>query len=630
MDTGEGLLWRDGERVALTPKAFETLVVLVERSGRLVEKDELMKLVWPDSFVEEANLTNNIWALRRVFNSGGNGQGLIETVPKRGYRFTGDVRELSGSGVELVLERRTRTQIVSEEEERTDVSPALVLTKRRWSTRSAGLAVVAACLLVIGVFIAVTRPWVSRQTKASETKAVQPALRSIAVLPFRAIGGGGENEYLSLGLADALITRLGNVREIVVRPTSAVRRYTDPKQDAAAIGRQQGVDAVLEGTYQQTGNRLRLSVQLVRVADGGTIWSSQFDERFTDIFSVQDSISEKVTCDLVTRICGDGKLAKQRQNNIDAYKAYLKGRYFWNKRTQEGFDKAIQYFTEAIEHDPSYAEGHAGLGDAIFYRGGDNLEEERESFNRARTSLTKALQIDETLAEAHATFGLISMNIDRNWDAAEREFKRAIELNPNYATAHQWYGEFLVYMGRFDQGISELKRAQELDPLSLIINTDVGKMHLLARRNDEGIAHFNRVLEMDPNFAEARALLAVAYSSIGKNADAEREMLKVRSLENHQLYLAFLSYIYASGGKRDDARQALVRLRNLSRKTYVMPYCFAIAYAGLGEEDAFFAEIERDLAEGGSSGAVALKVSPLFDSMRSDPRYAELMRHAGF
>ncbi|HJU54765.1 MAG TPA: tetratricopeptide repeat protein, partial [Pyrinomonadaceae bacterium] len=475
------------------------------------------------------------------------------------------------------------------------------------------------------------RPWQRENAKPEASGPGQPQLNSIAVLPFKAIGAESEDEYLSLGLADALITRLGNVREIVVRPTSAIRRYTEANQDPIAIGRRQGVDAVLEGSFQRQGDRLRLTVQLIRVADGATLWSAQFDERFTDIFSVQDSISERVACDLVTRICGEanGRPAKQKPVNIEAYEAYLKGRYFWNKRTRDGFRKAVEYFKQALEIDPTYARAYAGLGDAYGYLGGDDAAAQAESAAQAKAGARRALELDETLGEAHASLGLYAMNNDWDWAGAEKEFKRAIELNPNYATAHQWYGEFLAYMGRFDEAIAEIERAHDLDPLSLIISTDVAKVYYIARRHDEAITQYKRTLDVDPDFAEAHALLALAYSTNGQHEEAVAELLKVKGLENNPPYLSWLVYVYGRAGRMDEAQRVLKRVKDLSQQTYVSPLWMAVAHTGLGEKDQAFAWFEKVFAERSSGGGVTLKVNPLFDSLRSDPRFQGFLRRAG-
>lgn len=659
LDLAEQQLRRAGEPVSLTPKVLEMLALLVCKNGRLVEKDELMKALWPDSFVEEANLTRYVWTLRQALGESKNGVRYIETVPKRGYRFIAPVRVLPDAmSDELVLEQHTLTRIVTEETQEEmngqgaeDVAASALKLQPRLSgsvgqrrTRRSLTFITSAsflCLLVIVTALALSRPWTSRETKEAESAttaaaanaaANQPELKSIAVLPFKNIGLENDNEYLGLGLADALINKLGNVQQLIVRPTNAIRRYTDPNGDPVAIGRQQHVDAVLDGSIQRDGERLRLTVQLIRVRDGATLWANHFDERFTDIFALQDSISQQMTCDLVTRLCGETEarvFKSEERVNIAAYDAYLKGRYFWNKRTRDGYAKAIEYFKQAIESDPTYARAYAGLGDAYGFLGGNDPQTQAATIAKARAATRRALELDESLSEAHASLGLIAMNSDWDWAEADREFRRAIELNHHNATAHQWYGEFLAYMGRFDEAIAESKRAQELDPLSLIISTDLALVYQLARRDDEAIAQYRRTLEMDSGFAEAHALLGMTYASRGFHQEAESEFHEIKDLENNPLYLSFLGYALGVAGKKEEAEIVLKQLQNLSKRTYVSPYWMTLVYAGLGDKDETFKWFEKDLAEHASGGAVSLKVNPIYDGLRSDPRFADLLRRVG-
>ncbi len=638
LDTAERILLRDGEPVPLTPKAFETLVVLVEHSGHLVEKEQLLKTLWPDSFVEESNLTNNVWTLRKTLGEGQNSYRYIETIPKRGYRFTAPVRDLPNETEELVLEKHTLTRVITQEEDQTShesdvqqlpsplVLPAMI--KNRLGTRR-GLSVAFGllCLILIGVSVALYRSRTSAESRRTEANvAGEPALRSIAVLPFKTIGAESDNEYLGLGMSDALITRLGNVHQIIVRPTSAVRRYTNTQQDPVAAGREQGVDAVLDGSVQRAGDRIRVTVQLIRVEDKVLLWSGQFDERFTEIFAVQDSISHQVTQGLIVKLSDEQRkhLQKPNSESIEAYQAYLKGRYFWNKRTPEGFRKAIEYFNQAIELDPNYAQAYAGLADSYLLLGGYGVKAQRETLPKAKAAALKAIKLDQTLSEPHTALALILQNYD-DWSAVEKAYKRAIELNPNNGTAHAWYGEFLAYMGRFDEGIAEIKRGQELDPVSLIISADVGKVYYLARRYDLAIEQLKKTLEMDASFNMAHGLLSLSYAHIGKYEEAIGELHKIEKLESDPQLLSWLGYIYAVAGRSEEARKVLTRLNALSKQTYVSPFSILLIYTGLGDKDEAFKWLERTIEEG-VAGPIAFKVHPDFDGLRSDPRFPHLMR----
>jgi len=481
LDPNEGRLLRNGEPVPLTPKAFETLVVLVQRSGHLVEKDELMKLLWPDSFVEESNLNQHVWTLRKTLGENKAGNEYIETVPKRGYRFMAEVQELGHQGFELVAERRTLTRIVTEDgveasewsRERLPESQArkLIAGKRRWVTRRGALTVGGLLLLLLMVSALTLRWW--RSVEARRTEAARAVTRtnltSMAVLPFKPLVANDRDEYLEMGMVDVLITKLSNIRQLKVRSISTVRKYADLQQDPVVAGRELQVEAVLDGSIQRVGDRVRLTVRLLNVQDGTSLWADKFDEPFTNIFALQDSISERVAAALPLNLSREEKarLSRHYTENTEAFQLYLKGRYFWNKRTGEGLKKAIEYFNQAIAIDPRYAQAYAGLADSYLLIGGYGLISQEEAIPKAKAAAEKALEIDDTLAEAHTSLGLIYQNYEWNWAECEKEYRRAIELNPNYATAHHWYGEHLVLMGRFDEGIAEIQRAQEIDPLSL-------------------------------------------------------------------------------------------------------------------------------------------------------------------
>ena len=645
LDASERLLSRDGEPVSMPPKALETLIVLVRHQGRLVEKDELMRTLWPESFVEESNLNHHVWSLRKTLGEGHNGQRYIETVPRRGYRFVAEVTEPPEADDEVVLEKHTLTRIVTEETEDREIGePEDAETRRRIAPlanlsvtprpRISRLQLAVACLVFLGVGAILYYAWITRETRRAQAAVPHRSeLRSIAVLPFKTIGAENDDSaYLGLGMTDALITRLGNSKRLIVRPTSAVRRYADPLQDPIVAGREQGVEAVLDGSIQRAGDRVRVTIQLLRAHDGASLWSATFDERFTDIFAVQDSISQQVMRELMIELNPEEaeRLRRSGSKNAEAYQAYLKGLYFWNKRTKDNYQKAVQYFNHAIELDPTYAEAYVGLGNAYAYLGGHDRASQAEAISKQRAGSMKALELDDTLAEAHATLGLIAMNDEADWTKAEREFKRAIELSPNYATAHQWYGEFLADMGRFDEGIAEVKLAHELDPLSLTINTDVAKVYALARRYDEAIAQYKRALEMDPNFEVAHGLLALTYSMKGMNEEAVGELRKIENLDNDPMYLAFLAFAYGKAGKRVNAQRALGRMRELSKQTYVSSLWMALAYTGLGDKEQAFQSFDLVFDERAPGGTISLKVSYVWDSLRSDPRFAALERRAGF
>jgi TolB-like protein/DNA-binding winged helix-turn-helix (wHTH) protein/Tfp pilus assembly protein PilF len=627
LDLARGGLLRDGEVVHLRRQSYEVLKYLVENRGRLISKDKLIDEVWQGRAVTDGSLGKCIEEVRAVL--GESGTKYVRNVRGRGYIFE------SGAGTEkekiaadpVTSERVDILRVVVVDEEK---DHGLANTAVATGQRKLGLIVALPLLLLTVVGLGY---WLFTGRSFASRSPVSTQIKSLAVLPFKTIGAGGEgNEYLGLGMSDALITKLGNVRKIVVRPTSAVRKYAGEQSDPVAAGREQGVDAVLDGSVQQAGDRIRVTVQLVRVRDKALLWSGQFDERFTDIFAVQDSISQQVMRELVVELNPEERrqLQKRGSENIEAYQAYLKGLYFWNKRSKDGYQKAVEYFNQAIEKDPTYAQAYVGLGNAYAYLGGPDRASQSEAIAKQRAATKRALELDETLGEAHATLGLIAMNSDWDWAEAEKEFKRAIELSPNYATAHAWYGEFLAFMGRFEEGVAEIKRGQELDPLSLVINTDVAKVYMLARRYDEAIEQYKKALEMDPEFEVAHGLLALTYSQKGMHEEALGELRRIKDLEKDPMYLSFLGYVYGRWGKKDEARGVLNHMESLSKQAYVSPLWMTILYAGLEEKDQAFKSFERIFNEHTTGGTIALKVSPVYDNLRSDPRFTDLLRQQGF
>jgi DNA-binding winged helix-turn-helix (wHTH) protein/TolB-like protein/Tfp pilus assembly protein PilF len=596
VDAAERVLLRDGRPVALTPKLFDTLLALVERSGHLVEKSELMETVWPGTFVEESNLSSNVSLLRKALGAGEGGRPFIETVARRGYRFADCVRVVEPEpDEELIVRRRTRARLVTREEEDDEAyegGPPLF-----GGGRGAALPAVAA------------------------------PLRSLAVLPFAHLGAG--EDYLGLGLADALITQLSNTGQIVVRPTSAVRRYADPDRDAAAVGRELGVDAVVEGSVQQAGGRLRVTVQMVSARDGVPLWADKFVAPFTDILDVQDSISEQAARALTLRLTGHDRrlLRKRYTEDADAYRAYLRGRYFWNKRSVEGFRRAIEHYREAVERDPAYALAYAGISDALTLLAVWGEEPPRETLSRAREMAERALEIDEELPEAHTSLGYLLSFFVWDFARAEAEYRRAIELNPNSALAHNRYAQLLVTLERFDEATAEMQKALALDPLSPMVNTAVGGPFLYSRRYDEAVEQYRRALELEPDFVPALFPLSLALAQLGDFEEAVAVARRAAEASGeHPIMLASLAGIYASAGRREEAAGLLERLLTGGRAA--PPYVLAGVYARLGDPDRAFACLERAFAERASHLA-DLNIDPEFDPIRADPRFRELARRVG-
>jgi len=594
--------------IQLEPKAVEVLVYLVENRERLIEKKELLDAVWKDAFVTENAMTRVIAQLRKALGDDSKHAKYIETVPTRGYRFIAEVE---------VTKREEAGELDVDQSKNTHRGK---LTSRR-------AVIIAACAMLVALIVALSYSWISNKARRSGDAT---PIRSMAVLPFKALVADNRDESLEMGIADTLITKLSTVKQIIVRPTSAVIKYAGAGQDLVVAGRELKVDLVLDGHIQRSGDKIRLTVQLVSMPDGAPLWSEKFDSKFTDIFTLQDLISEKVVGALRLKLTGEeqSRLTKRYTQSAEAYQLYLKGRFYWNKRTAEAFRKSIECFNQAIERDPNYALAYAGLAD-VYVLPYVLRDLPQDSYLKAKAAAKKALEIDETLAEAHTPLAEVLFRYDWNFRESDREFQRAIELNPNYATAHQWYGEFLTAIGRFDEGIAEGKRALELDPLLLMASYDLGTSYYCARQYDKTIEESRKALELDQSFSHVHANLGSAYEMKGSFQEAIAEFQKARQLGDHPLYAALLGRAFAVSGRREKALRMLDELKEIAKQRYDDPLAFAILYAALGEKDQAFQWLERGYQDH-ALVMTDLKVDPRYDNLRSDPRFADLLRRVGF
>ena len=601
VDVSERRLTQRGEIVPLTPKVFDTLLLLLKRNGQTVDKQELMRQLWPDTFVEESSLAQNIFQIRRALGEKQSEARYIETIPKRGYRFCADVREFPAIPAEELMPQRS------------SVTSAFPFRKFSWRR----VAVPAVVIILIGA-VGVT---VLLQRSRSDNPKGFPEIKTLAVLPFRPLDKASEDEPMRFGMADALISRLSNLGHISVRPTSTTLNFAASSNNAVEAGRQLRVDAVLDGTIQRVNNHLRINVQLVRVNDGGAIWSETFDEQFTNILALEDSISEQVVAKLAGKLSsGAASYASNRYTkNAEAYQEYVRGRYFWNKRTEDGFRKGIEHYKRAIEIDPAYGLAYAGLADCYMFlaasQSGDAVE-------RARAAAKKALELDPTLAEAHTTLGMISSDHDGNAQEGEKAYLRAIEFNPNYATAHHWYGLDLFAAGQFDKALVEVKKAQELDPLSLQTNMVLGLFHFYMRRYDDAIKQLQQTLELDVDHAGSRVCLGLAYEQKRMRREALDEFEKVlKRYANNVGALSARAHIQATMGKREEAEKVLDDLVKRPNPRPFIIHEIALINAALGNKDEALRWIEK-LSHSKAKGVVIrLKYDPRLDVLRSDPRF---------
>ncbi len=640
LEVSERILWRAGERVPLSEKAFDTLVALVRRGNHLVGKDELLTEVWAGAFVEENNLDKNISILRRALGERDGKGKFIETVRGHGYRFVAPIQvsssetqtdaplETKAEQLELVGnssvddENDAEIKNLKLENEAEIQTPKFKTDEiRNPKSKIQNRAAFAALILLLSAGAAFYF-W-----RAPAKSVSSPQLKTIAVLPFKSLGAEKRNEALELGMADSLIAKLGSA-EIIVRPLGSVSRFAALEQDSLAAGRELNVETVLDGTIQTAGNRIRISAQLFRTSDGKQLWSGQFDEKFDDIFAVQDAISERVATALKIRLGGNVK--KHYTENVEAYQFYMKGRFYLLKAIKSETETGISYFQAAIEADPNYALAYAGLADAYRGRAVGGEMPSAEVFPKAKAAAAKAIELDATLAEAQTNLAHISFWYDWDWTGAENQHKRALELDPNSADTLQFYAHLLSNTGRHTEALAKIKRAREIDPLNLRINALEGLFLLHAGQTDEAIARLQKTLELDSNYRLANMFAARAYIEKGMYPEAVAATDKVKEFaDGGSEPIAFGAFALARTGKLDEAKNALDELLKLSETRYVPPYNLALIYNALGESGKALDYLEKSFAEK-DVRMVFLKVEPKWNNLRSEARFVALMRRMNF
>ena len=629
LDPVERQLRRNGEVLPLTPKAFEVLVMLVENGGHAIKKGEFLEKVWAGSYVEEKNLADNISLLRKALNDDPKAPAFIETVPRFGYRFMANVREVEDVGTELVVRERESARVVVEEEADA-ISAAeageFEVTARASlpapaQRRSRPMLIVAALVLAVGLALGA---YALRKNRGTGNA---PLARSIAVLPFKPLVATNADPALELGITDALISKLSNIRQIVVRPTTSVLKYSAEGQDLRVAGSELGVDVLLDGRVQKVGDRIRVSVQLVRATDGVPMWAEQFDGKFTDIFAVQDEVSRRVVSKLAVQLSGEETrgLARHYTENPEAYRLFLLGRYFWAKMTADGLQEAIRYYSRAIELDPSYALAHAGVADAYNMLGLWDLLPQGEAFPQARAAALRALAIDDTLSESHAALAYAKFRHGWEWQAAEHGFKRAIELNPNYATARQFYAEYLIVCRRFDEASAELEHVRKLDPLSLYVSMQTAIRFYFMRQYDAAIKQLREMIRMDNGYAIAHTLLWACYREKGMHGEsvaAQLESLRLNGFNDGELNS--LRKAFAASGPRGFWRREIELWKTRPGSLHFSSIFIAMNHAQLGETDEAFAWLEKASAAR-HSWLTELSADPVWDPLRADTRFARLV-----
>jgi TolB-like protein/DNA-binding winged helix-turn-helix (wHTH) protein/Tfp pilus assembly protein PilF len=582
LDTGQRLLTlkADGHVLPLVSRAFDTLLYLVEHAGELVGKRELLEAVWPGTIVEENNLNQSIAAIRKVLGERAGEHKYIVTIPGRGFRFVAVVGE---------------------------AVPAEPATHKSMGGRRWVLSAAAAAGLVVAAFLAF-RP----QPGATPD-------HTLAILPFKSVVPADDDASLRYGMTDTLISRLRGLDGVAVQPFTSVRRYGGSDQDALAAARELGVASVLDGTIQRSGDRLRVTARLLEVAGGRQLWSQQFDERFTDIFSVQDVIAARVADALAIRLTGqaDRRLKRRFTQDAEAYQLYVSGWFQRSRQSEAGFRQSIEFFEKAIARDPNYPLPYVGLADSYAMLAVFGAMAPGEAFPRALAATNKALELDPELGEAHTSLAHIKAVYERDMPGAEREYQLALSLAPDYAIAHMWYGLFLGWSGRYEDGLARLRQAQELEPLQLGASANIGMLLYFSRRYDEAIEQLRKVLAVEPRLDHARSFLGRAYLRKGDPTAAIAEFTQRKSLSVGSY--ADLAMALALAGRREEAVAELDRLIALRQERYVSAYDIAAVQASLGDADRAFEWLDRALDERAQMRGL-LGVDPSFDGLREDSR----------
>jgi TolB-like protein/DNA-binding winged helix-turn-helix (wHTH) protein/Flp pilus assembly protein TadD len=628
LDAQSRVLRRAGTVVPLTPKAFDVLLLLVQSAGRIVTKDELMKAVWPDSFVEESNLTQTIFMVRKALDETSDRRYVL-TVQGQGYRFLVPVTEAEKKGPEIearvaIPDARPNARSVPEIQLDSHGRGA-----RDW--RAVVIASAAVALVLIAVYA--TGPWRSRRGPAE-----QPGRIMIAVLPFENFTGDAGQEYFSDGLTEEMISQLGDFdpAHLGVIARTSVMHYKHSQESIPQIGKDLGVQYVIEGSVRRDSERVRITAQLIQVKDQSHLWAREYDRELGHLLELQAEIAREVANEIEFSLSGRRPIEAARETaapapepkSYEAYDLYLKGRYFWNKRTEEGFRQAADYFQQAIDKDPNYGRAYAGLADTFALMTTWYIGPQSELMPKARTAALRALELDESLAEAHASLALIKENYDYDWPGSEKEFRRAIQLGPQYASAHQWYAEFLAWQGRFEEAFAESEQARQLDPLSLIIAADYASILYYSRQYDSSVKQCLSVLELDPNFHHARELMIPSYLQLGKYDEAVDEINRWAARDQGPWVWASRAAVYSHLGHAEEARRELVKVEQVPGSRADRTPTLLIAYSGTGQKERLLDLLKRACSEH-SNAVVQIKVDPMYDLVRNDPRFKDLLRRVG-
>jgi DNA-binding winged helix-turn-helix (wHTH) protein/TolB-like protein/Tfp pilus assembly protein PilF len=616
VDLTRRLVLCHGQPVPLSPRAFDTLLFLLQHRGRVVGKDELLQAVWPDTFVEENNLNQSISALRRAFGERRGDHRFIATVAGRGYQFVADAQIVDPPAAVTAAPAPVVTGPTEPA-----MSPVRTAAMRAGTANRRGVwtAVALVALGILGGLGLTTWSW---------SKESPGAPRRIAVLPFKGVVPEAADTSLQFGMADALIGKMGALEDLTVRPMSAVRRYAAPDQDPIDAGRALGVDAVLDGQVQRWGDRIRVTARLLRIADERQLWAGQFDAAFTDIFALQTSISEQVTRSLALTLTPGERTRLARRHTADplAYQLYMKARVFAAQSNRDSMQRAIAQLEEATARDPGYALAHAALAECYSRLPVTSDVPPLEAFPRARQAATRALQLDAELADAHVTLAWTALWHDWDWEASEAGFKRALALQADNAYAHMGYGHLLSDLGRHDDARREADLALASDPVSPLAMTLQGHFLYQSRRYDEAAHAVRQALDLAPDFWVAWITLAKIDLARGRRDAALEQLARAAELSGGSSEpLSLIAYAHAVAGRHDEAKRALRELEARARDGYVPAYYIAVVHLGLGDTPATMRWLQRAYTER-DAHLVFLAADPKWDVLRRDAAFARLLK----
>ena len=593
---------QDGAPIPLTSKVFDLLLYLIENPGRTLSKDELMSAIWPDTVVEESNLTQNISILRRALGDVRGENAFIATIPGQGYRFVAEV----GTDTPTLAEPAAAGE-----------QPAI---DRRFPFVIAG---VLAILIISGVISAL---YIYRTPGASSGN--DP--RVLAILPFKPLMETDSDRALEVGMADTLIARLSNMPGVVLRPLSTVRKFSAPDQDPQIAGRELGADVVLDGTIQRNGEKIRVNVRLTDVGTGESLWGGTFDEQYRDIFSVQDTISTKVAEALRVRLSGSAQFADRGTSDVEAYRLYLQGRLFQFRSTRNEIYQAIGFYRDAIRLDPNYALAYAGMADAYRTLPITSDVDPRSAFPESKAAAEKALQLNPDLSQARVALGYVASWYEWDWKRAEDEMRKAVELDPQSEEAHRALSILLTLLGRHDEAIAEMRRARELAPLSLPSNALEGQALFYAGKDAEALERLNKTFEIDPEFWIARLMLARILIRQDRLEEAlvQLERARASSCCNSET-ISLIGYVQARKGNRAAAISSLSELEGYKTDNYSPSYNIAMVHHGLGQTDDALRALE-DAANRRDVRLILLNIEHKWDDLRGNPRFVGILRKLGF